>query len=99
MDGAQFDTLLRSLTATSSRRGAAVGLLGGVVSMLGLTESEAKHKKHKNHNKKKRRGGSPPSITPAFTASRPHAICRRHLCRDRREAHRLSGGADISRPA
>jgi hypothetical protein len=61
MDGSQFDTLLRGLTIASSRRGAVVGLLGGTLGLLGLTESEAKHKK-KHHKKKK--GSSPPASPP-----------------------------------
>jgi hypothetical protein len=62
MDGSQFDTLLRGLTSARSRRGAVVGLLGGALGLLGLAESEAKHKK--KHYKKKG-GGSPPVSPPA----------------------------------
>src|SRR5262245_17304474 len=47
MDGSQFDTLLRRLTTSRSRRGAMVGLLAGAVSLLGMAETEAKHKKKK----------------------------------------------------
>jgi hypothetical protein len=51
MDGTHFDTLLRGLTATRSRRGTVVGLLGGVFGLLGRGAAEAKHhkKKHKKH--------------------------------------------------
>jgi hypothetical protein len=59
MDGSQFDTLLRSLTTARSRRGAVVGLLGGALGLLGLTDSEAKRKK--KHHKKKGQGSPPPS--------------------------------------
>jgi hypothetical protein len=61
MDGTRFDTLLRGLTATKSRRNAVVGLLGGTFGLFAMTESEAKRKKHK---KKKHRGGSPPASPP-----------------------------------
>ncbi len=43
MDGSQFDRLLRGLTTASSRRGAVVGLFGGALGLLGLTETQAKH--------------------------------------------------------
>jgi hypothetical protein len=61
MDEAQFDTILRGLTTARSRRGTMVGLLGGTVGWLGLTEGEAKHKK----KHKKKHGGSPPASPPA----------------------------------
>ncbi len=55
MDGYQFDGLLRQINQARSRRGAVLGILGGAVGLLGLTEAEAKHKK-----KKKKKGSSPP---------------------------------------
>ena len=61
MDGSQFDTLLRGLSTARSRRGAVMGLLGGAVSLLGLTKSKAKHKKKHHHKKGK---GSPPASPP-----------------------------------
>lgn len=61
MDGSQFDTLLRGLTSSRSRRGALLGLLGGAVGLLGLTKVEAKHKKKKH---RKKGGGSPPVSPP-----------------------------------
>jgi hypothetical protein len=71
MDGAQFDGLMRQVTTARSRRGALLGVLGGMVGLLGLTETDAKHKK--KHKKKK--GGSlpvsPPPSGPACPASCP----------------------------
>src|SRR4051812_12300872 len=60
MDGSQFDTLLRGLTTARTRRGAALGLLGGAAGLLGLTTAEAKH-----HKKKKKKKTSPPAVPPA----------------------------------
>src|SRR3954447_14282292 len=58
MDGSQFDSLLRTLTAARSRRGALLGLLGGALGPLGLTDTSARH--HKKKKKKK----SPPAVPP-----------------------------------
>jgi hypothetical protein len=68
LDGSQFDTLLRGLTTAKSRRGAVLGLVGGAIGLLRLTESEAKHKK--KHKKKKSRG-SPPAPPPTSPPSPP----------------------------
>src|SRR3954462_6727970 len=70
MDGSQFDGLLRSLTTARSRRGAMVGVLGGALGLLGLTESEAKHKKK---HRKKKGNGSPPSSPPTSPPPSPPA--------------------------
>ncbi len=59
MDGSQFDTLLRIVTTTRSRRGAILSVLGGVAGLIDLGASEAKHKKHKH-----KKGGSPPGSPP-----------------------------------
>ena len=62
MDSARFDSLTRSLTAHTTRRGALAALLGGTLGLLGLTEAPAKKGKH--HRKKK-----PPQSPPAPTCS------------------------------
>jgi hypothetical protein len=74
MDGSQFDTLLRGLRP---RRGALLGLLGGTLGLLGLTESEAKHRKHKH---KSRGGGSPPASPPE--AFGPHCPGSCPVCQE-----------------
>jgi hypothetical protein len=66
MDGKRFDGLLRTATTAHSRRGAVVAVLGGMVGLLGPTETEAKRKKHK-----KKKGGSPPPPKPRCPATCP----------------------------
>ncbi len=49
MDNDRFDALIRRLADTRSRRGALVGLAGGALGLLGLTEASAKnHRRHKH---------------------------------------------------
>lgn len=73
MDPTRFDTLTRSLTGSSSRRGLARLLggftLGGPLALLGFAEAEAKRKKHNNKKRKKRKkrdgqNESPPPPPP-----------------------------------
>src|SRR4051794_33582316 len=82
MDNERFDGWVRGLTTTRSRREAVVGLLGGGLGLLSLTESEAKH-----HKKKKKRGGgsppvSPPGSPPASPPGSPPTGCTPQ-CQDR----------------
>ena len=72
MDTERFDSWVRALTGVRSRRGTLVGLLGGGLGLIGLTEAEAK--KHKKH-KKKKGGGAPPP--PACTP-----VCAGKACGD-----------------
>jgi hypothetical protein len=65
MDGKQFDRLLRGLTTVQSRRGALLGLVGGAVGLLGVTETEAKKHKKKHKKKKPSPPASPPPSPPA----------------------------------
>jgi hypothetical protein len=63
MDGSRFDSLLRSWTASSSRRGVTRSLTGlGLAGLLGVTigldETEARKRKKKHKNKKTCRGGT-----------------------------------------
>jgi hypothetical protein len=69
MDGSQFDTLLRQMTTTRSRRGALAGLLAGSLGILGLTETDAKRHKKKPKKKKPSPPASPPPSPPAATCS------------------------------
>jgi len=62
MDSSRFDTLTRSLTAHSTRRGALVAFLGGTLGLLGLTETPAK--KGKGHRKRRKHRQSPPAPPP-----------------------------------
>jgi hypothetical protein len=67
MDPRHFDTLTRSLTGASSRRGALAALLGGTLGVLGLVATDGKKKKGKGKNKKKRKrkkNQAPPLPTP-----------------------------------
>jgi hypothetical protein len=66
MDADQFDGLLRQISQARSRRGVLLGVLGGAVGLLGLTEAEAKRKK-----KKKKKGSSPPPAAARCPASCP----------------------------
>ncbi len=80
MDGSQFDSLLRRLSATRSRRGALIGLLTGSLGLLGLTETEAKHRKKKH---KKKGGGSLPVSCigqPDFTNCGGGGQCSGGVC-------------------
>ena len=66
MDADRFDTLVRSLRETQSRRGL-TRLLGGLaigapLALLGLAETEAKRRKKKK--KKKKASGGTPVCTP-----------------------------------
>jgi hypothetical protein len=51
MDPQRFDRLIRSLTASRSRRGTIASLVGGTLGLLGLAETTARKKKHKKHKK------------------------------------------------
>src|SRR3954447_12004864 len=51
MDPSRFDTLARSLAMTGTRRRALPTILAGAFVLLGLADTEAKHKRHK-HKKK-----------------------------------------------
>jgi hypothetical protein len=68
MNADRFDALLRSLTATPSRRGVAHALAGIIVAgtldpLFGLTDAAAKKKK------KKRKKKPPVSLTPPITCT------------------------------
>ena len=63
MDNDRFDALIRRLADTRSRRGALVGLAGGALGLLGLTEASAK-KNHRRHKHKKKHGGASPPGSP-----------------------------------
>jgi hypothetical protein len=79
MDGSQFDTLLRGLTTVRSRRGALLGLLGGAVGLLGLTEAKARHHKKKH----KKPGRSLPvdcAVQPDFTNCGGGQQCSGGVC-------------------
>src|SRR5262245_30741817 len=60
MDTERFDSWVRTLATTRTRRGALLGLLGGGVGLAGVAVVEAKghKKKHKKHG-----GGSAPVVS------------------------------------
>src|SRR3712207_6498351 len=44
MDGSRFDSLVKTLSTPSTRRGALGGLLAGTLGLLGMTEATARRK-------------------------------------------------------
>jgi hypothetical protein len=79
MDGTHFfDKLLRQITSARSRRSAVVGLLGGALRLLVLTETEAKRHKKKHKPKHPKHPVSPvsPPAEPQCPTSCP--VC--HEC-------------------
>jgi hypothetical protein len=80
MDGSHFDTLVRDLRVSVSRRGLLGGLLGGTLGLAGLTHTDAKH--HKHHHKKKRGGGSPPASPPVPPPASPPTPLAGPTCTD-----------------
>ena len=80
MDANRFETLLRSLATSPSRRGAlrllagsALGglTLGGPRTLLELTETEAKRKKGKKRKRHQDDATIPPSLPPSPSSSPP----------------------------
>jgi hypothetical protein len=74
MDGTRFDDLLRTVSATPSRRGMLAGIASGLLavlpSTLGGDDAEAK-KKRKNNKKKKKRTSPPPPSQPPLSFPPP----------------------------
>jgi hypothetical protein len=62
METEHFDSIIRGLTRSRSRRGALLSLIGGVAGFAFHSETSAKHRK--KHKKKHRNGGSPPGSPP-----------------------------------
>src|SRR4051812_1097410 len=70
MDPSRFDTVARELSRARSRRGALATLVGATLGLLGLAETEAKHKK--KHKKKKL---SPPASPPPLSCPNGQKPC------------------------
>src|SRR3954462_12840322 len=78
MDPHRFDTVARDLTRARSRRGVLATMLGSVLGLLRLAETEAKHKKHKKKHQSpvSPPPGSPPSPPPPPCVPQdPVALC------------------------
>jgi hypothetical protein len=79
MDATRFDSLIRSVTASHSRRGALAALLAGTLALLGLAETAAKKGKSKGKGKKKKKRGdqgtSPPPPPPPTGPAAPPPPC------------------------
>jgi hypothetical protein len=110
MDADRFDTLCRTLTATSSRRVVAhtlAGLTGSGLLRLVLGDTETAAKKRKKKKKKKGKSGSPPASSPpprptappspsSPPPSPPGATCTDNV-RNGRETDVDCGGPDCPR--
>jgi hypothetical protein len=80
MDTERFDSWVRTLATACTRRGAAMGLLGSGMSLVGLTVVEAKRHKKKH---KKQPGGSLPvscAVQPDFTPCGSGQQCSGGVC-------------------
>ena len=79
MDPICFDIVTRDLTLARSRRGVLAAVIGSTLTLLGLAETTAKHKKRK---KKKHPSPVPPSQPAPCVASQcpDPGVCRNRAC-------------------
>jgi hypothetical protein len=76
MDAEQFDTLARSLTDRRSRRGTLAAVVGGVLGVAGLAETDAKKKPCPPG--KTRKQGKCKNEKVCSTCSQPGWVCAYH---------------------